>query len=105
MTITISQSFPISIEISITISLTKTYIQVKKIYYYDPKKASPVPSVQAGGLETADCSHTPKHPSFLPSRAFSIQVENLSFRKVSGKINEITGFSHLYRLVNVTCKI
>ena len=78
-------------------SKTKLYtVKVKKIYYYDPKKPSPVPSVQTGAvsvelpLESLDCSQqfkltesTNNLPSFLPSRAFSIEVENLSFRKVS----------------------
>ena len=70
---------------------------MKKIYYYDPKKPSPVPwmvgkvgavelPVEPEDLKSAEDvrSVTP----FLPSRAFSIQVENLSFRKVS-KIIEI----------------
>ena len=62
--------------------------QVKKLYYYDPKKPSPVPSVVGQSVdlppENVDCAESANNlPSFLPSRAFSIEVENLSFRKVS----------------------
>ena len=68
------------------------HCQVKKLYYYDPKKPSPVPSVQGQSVsvdlqpETGEVEGTEAAnnlPSFLPSRAFSIEVENLSFRKVS----------------------
>ena len=71
---------------------------MKKIYYYDPKKPSPVPGLPPVELppENLDSSTDPvkegqSHPnsssqgnnmSFLPSRAFNIEVENLSFRKV-----------------------
>merc|ERR1712079_549619 len=71
--------------------------KVKKIYYYDPKKLSPVPGLPPVELppENLDSSTDPvkegqSHPnsssqgnnmSFLPSRAFNIEVENLSFRK------------------------
>lgn len=75
-------------------SKTKHYtVKVKKIYYYDPMKPSPVPGLPPVDLppENLDSSTDPvkegqesqgKNMSFLPSRAFNIEVENLSFRKV-----------------------
>ena len=78
-------------------SKTKHYtVKVKKIYYYDPKKPSPIPCLPSTvelPPEIHDSCTDPikdgqgqsqgKHMSFLPSRAFSIEVENLSFRKVT----------------------
>ena len=75
-------------------SKTKHYVvKVKKVYYYDPMKPSPVPGLSQVDLppENLDSSTDPvkeghegqgKNMSFLPSRAFNIEVENLSFRKV-----------------------
>ena len=76
-------------------SKTKHYtVKVKKVYYYDPKKPSPVPSLPRVDLPPEDCcSSDPvkegedpglRNMAFLPSRAFSVEVENLSFRKVQG---------------------
>ena len=70
-------------------------VKVRKLYYYDPKKPMPVPTafyqdtapdiavqavtetvtVKMGGGDT-------KNMDFLPSRSFSIEMENLSFRQV-----------------------
>ena len=75
-------------------SKTKHYtVKVKKVYYYDPMKPSPVPGLPSVDLppENLESSTDPvkegqesqgKNMSFLPSRAFNIEVENLSFRKV-----------------------
>ena len=77
-------------------SKTKHYtVKVKKIYYYDPKKPSPIPCLPStvelppeihdsftDPIKDGQGQSQGKHMSFLPSRAFSIEVENLSFRKV-----------------------
>ena len=72
-------------------------VKVRKLYYYDPKKAVPDPSsfypsgdsapdivLRTGNdnCKLANGTADTKGVEFLPSRSFSIEMENLSFRQV-----------------------
>ena len=75
---------------------TKMYtVKVRKVYYYDTKNpihvTSPVDTaadtvINVTSKDEEDLIKKPdsdtKNIDFLPSRSFSIEVENLSFRKV-----------------------
>ena len=76
-------------------------VKVRKLYYYDPKKPMPVPTAFYPGRDTApDILGQPgtevvkvggggtKNIDFLPSRSFSIEMENLSFRQVGQSGNQ-----------------
>ena len=68
-------------------------VKVRKLYYYDPKKPLPEPTtyygdtapdivVHSGSDGGKLCGADTKNMDFLPSRSFSIEMENLSFRQV-----------------------
>ena len=94
-------------------SKTKHYtVKVKKIYYYDPKKPSPIPCLPStvelppeihdsftDPIKDGQGQSQGKHMSFLPSRAFSIEVENLSFRKVKTFLQYFKSFNSILRKI------
>ena len=68
-------------------------VKVRKLYYYDPKKPRPVPTscqpTSAPNIVIPPDNENGKmsgrdmvNMDFLPSRSFSVEMENLSFRQV-----------------------